>query len=146
MNLRSGDIDIAGTDASVVRVTCDMKSDPREVHISFAADHLTIRGGPDTAVRFRIEIPRSMNLVIRCRAGNLTLEGVTGDKDVKLNAGNLTIAVGDAGSYRRAEGRCWQGIFWPLPSAKRAMDCFAAFARIVPPGAGVFGRNFLQEI
>jgi hypothetical protein len=134
MNLRAGDIEIAGTDAPFVRVTCDVKSGPRDVHISFAADHLTIRGGPNDDVHFRIEIPRSMNLVIRCTAGNLTLEGVTGDKDVKLNAGNLTIAVGDAGSYRRAEGSVLAGNILASPFGETRDGLFRSFRKDSPSG------------
>src|SRR5579863_10486059 len=106
MNLRAGDVTIVGSDAAVVRVSCDGSSD---IKISFAADHLTIRGGPDRDVHFRIEIPRSMNLVVRCTAGNLTISGVSGDKDVDLHAGNLTIVIGDAGTYRHAEGSVLAG-------------------------------------
>jgi hypothetical protein len=112
MNLRSGDVTIVGSDAAVVRVDCtrnDGDRASRDIRISFAADHLTIRGGPDKAVHFRIEIPRSMNLLVRGAAGNLTVSGISGDKDVELNAGNLTIAVGDAGSYRHAEGSVLAG-------------------------------------
>jgi hypothetical protein len=106
MNLRSGDITIVGTDSAVLRVSC---TGSRDIKISFAADHLTIRGGSDRDVHFRIEVPRSMNLRVRCTAGDLTLSGITGDKDVELNAGNLTIAVGDAGAYRHAEGSVLAG-------------------------------------
>lgn len=107
MNLRAGDIAIVGTDAAMVRVSCDQAM--RDIKISFAADHLTTRGGPDRQVHFRIEVPRSMNLRVRCTAGNLTVSGISGDKDVELNAGNLTIAVGDAGAYRHAEGSVLAG-------------------------------------
>jgi hypothetical protein len=107
MNLRSGDITIVGTDAAVVRVTCT--NSDSSIKISFAADHLTIRGGPDKDVHFRIEIPRATNIRIRCSAGNLTASGISGDKDVELNAGNLTIEVGDASAYRHAEGSVLAG-------------------------------------
>jgi len=107
MNLRAGHISIVGTDAAVIRVSCDQAI--RDIKISFAADHLTIRGGPDREVNFRIEIPRTMNLRVRCTAGELTVSGISGDKDVELNAGNLTIAVGDAGDYRHAEGSVLAG-------------------------------------
>ena len=50
-----------------------------------------------------------MNLRVRCTAGDLTLSGVSGDKDVGLNAGNLTIELGDAGAYRHAEGSVLAG-------------------------------------
>jgi hypothetical protein len=107
MNLRSGDITIVGTDAALVRVTCTNADS--SVKISFAADHLTIRGGPDKDVHFRIEIPRETSLRIRCSAGNLTASGISGDKDVELNAGNLTIEIGDASAYRHAEGSVLAG-------------------------------------
>ena len=134
MNLRAGDITITGTDAPVVRVTCDVRSDPRDVHISFAADHLTIHGGPGNDAHFRIEIPRSMNVVIRCTAGNLTLDGVTGDKDVKLNAGNLTIAVGNAGVYRHAEGSVLAGNILASPFGETRDGLFRSFRKDNPSG------------
>src|SRR5579863_7365013 len=109
MNLRAGEITVVGTDAPFVRVSCVVRDNAREIKISFAADHLTIRGGPDRDVHFRIEIPRSTSLRIRCTAGNLTASGISGDKDVELNAGNLTIEVGDASAYRHAEGSVLAG-------------------------------------
>lgn len=134
MNLRAGDVTITGTDAPVVRVTCDVRSDPRDVHITFAADHLTIRGGSERDAHFRIEIPHSMNLVIRCTAGNLTLDGVTGDKDVKLNAGNLTIAVGSAGAYRHAEGSVLAGNILASPFGEVRDGLFRSFRKDNPAG------------
>src|SRR4051794_9149238 len=79
MNLRSGDITIAATDAPVVRVSCTARDSPGDIRISFAANHLTIRGGPKSDVRFRIEVPRSTGLVVRCSAGDLIISGVSGD-------------------------------------------------------------------
>jgi hypothetical protein len=111
MTLRAGDTVITGTDAPTLRVTCtvpDQRS-AGDIKISFAANHLTIRGGPDNEVSFHIEVPRSLNLRIRCSAGNLTIEKVAGDKDVALNAGNMTIEVGDAGSYRNVDASVWAG-------------------------------------
>jgi hypothetical protein len=107
MSLRSGDITIVGTDAAAVRVSCT--AGDRDIKISFAADHLTIRGGSDKSVHFRIEIPRSTNLHVRGSAGDLTISGISGDKDVELNAGNLTIMIGEAGAYRHAEGSVLAG-------------------------------------
>jgi hypothetical protein len=105
MTLRSGDITIEGTDASVVRVTCSVDS----LRVSFAANHLTVRGGDHDGISYRIEVPRSMNLRIKCTAGNVSISGVTGNKDVDLNAGNLTITVGDPASYRDVEASVLAG-------------------------------------
>jgi hypothetical protein len=134
MNLRAGDITIAGSDAPMLRVTCELRSDPGRVHIRFAADHLTINGGPNNDAHFRIEIPHSMNLFIRCTAGNLTLENVTGDKDVKLSAGNLTISVGDAGTYRHAEGSVLAGNILASPFGEMRDGLFRSFRRDNPGG------------
>lgn len=134
MDLRAGDITIAGTDAPAVRVTCDLRSNPRDVHIRFAADHLTIRGGPGNDAHFRIEIPHSMNLVIRCSAGNLTLADITGDKDVKLNAGNLTIEVGNAAVYRHAEGSVLAGNILASPFGEVRDGLFRSFRKDNPSG------------
>jgi hypothetical protein len=115
MNLRSGDIKIVGRDAPGIRVSCMIgnwdggQRSAGEIKISFAAGHLTIRGGSGNAIHLHIEIPRSTNLVIRAAAGNLSLSGVTGDKDIELNAGNLTIDVGKAADYRHAEASMLAG-------------------------------------
>lgn len=134
MNLRSGDITIVGTDAPFVRVTCDVPHDAQTVRISFAADHLTIRGGPGTDVHFRVEIPRTMNLVVRCSAGNLGISSIAGDKDVELNAGNLTIAVGDAAAYRHAEGSVLAGNIMASPFGEIRDGLFRSFKKDNPSG------------
>ena len=112
IDARSGDIEIAGTKAAALRVTCNLPDDPsraKDVKISLAAGHLRISGGPNKSVRIRIEVPEKTNLVVRSTAGDMSIKGITGDKDVELNAGNLTIQVGDPASYRVAEGSVMAG-------------------------------------
>jgi hypothetical protein len=115
MTLRSGDVTITGRGAPGLRVSCVLDGAgagghlAREIRITFAAGHLTIRGGPDEGVHFRIEVPNSMNLVVRCSAGDLNIFGIKGDKDIALNAGNMTIEVGNSGDYRHAEASVLAG-------------------------------------
>jgi hypothetical protein len=111
MTLRSGEITILGTDASVMRVSCSLRDgrNANDIRISFAANHLTVRGGDHDGAAFRIEIPRSIHLRVRCTAGDLEISGITGNKDVDLNAGNLTISVGDASMYRNVEASVLAG-------------------------------------
>jgi hypothetical protein len=134
MNLRSGEITIAGTDANVVRVSCTVGDNARDIKISFAADHLTIRGGPDRDVHFRIEIPRSTNLRVHCSAGDLTVSGIAGDKDIELNAGNLTISVGDASTYRHAEASVLAGNISASPFGVEHDGLFRSFSKDNPAG------------
>ena len=111
MTLRSGEVTIEGSDAAAITVTCRLKGRerPEDVRISFVANHLTVRGGDHDGVEYRIEIPRSMHLRVKCTAGDLSISGVTGNKEVSLNAGDLRIAVGDPNDYREVEASVLAG-------------------------------------
>ncbi len=110
MHLRSGDIEVRGGDSAVLRVTChlDYPERAKEVDIEFEpggkSGTLRIRGGPSNHIRFRIEVPKNTNLYVRSPAGDLSLSGVVGDKDVEIHTGDLVISVGDAADYKHADG------------------------------------------
>lgn len=115
MDLKSADVEITGSDAAVIRVSCEMKNDSRakEVVITFSGagsfGDLRIHGGPSNDLHFRIEVPKNLNLFIRMPAGDLRLSGVTGDKDIEMHAGDLTISVGDPAEYRHADASVYAG-------------------------------------
>ena len=46
---------------------------------------------------------------MRLPAGDLTVSDVIGNKDVELHAGDLTIAVGQAGDYSHADASVLAG-------------------------------------
>jgi Putative adhesin len=115
LDIRSGDIDISGSDTPVVRVSCELKSpdEAGNVIITFSdtgsRGRLRIHGGPRDEVRLHIEVPKESHLVVRCTAGDLDVVGVRGNKDVSLRAGDLNIAVGDAAEYASAEASVTAG-------------------------------------
>jgi len=115
MQIRSADIEVTGSDSPLVRVTCELKQDDeaRNITIRFSADgnsgRLRVRGGPNNDVKIRIEVPKSSSLFVRAPAGDLTVSGVTGDKDVEIHAGDLTISVGNPADYKHADGSVWAG-------------------------------------
>jgi hypothetical protein len=110
MHLRAGDVEIVGTSRPALRVTCRMDNEQAErVKISFAAANLRIYGGPDHNLHFRIEMPTKTNLLVRLTAGDMRLSGITGDKDVQLRAGDLTIFIEHPEEYRVAEGSVMAG-------------------------------------
>ncbi len=113
MDLRSGDVEVVGTSKPGVRVTCASGNDAetRDVRIAFAAGHLRVYGGPDSAKHFhyRVEVPTATGLLVRCSAGNLTVSGIEGDKEIELKAGNLVVEVGKPESYRVAEASVMAG-------------------------------------
>jgi len=115
MDIRSGDIEVTGKDTQVVRVWCELKRPEREKDIAIRFDSaagfgdLKISGGPNNDVKFRIEVPKNSNLVVRSPAGDLSVSGVVGDKDIEIHAGDLTISVGDPASYKHADASVYAG-------------------------------------
>jgi hypothetical protein len=109
LDVRAGDIEIMGSDESMIYVSCEVRGDhsARDISIRFEdngkSGRLQISGGPDNDVRLRIRVPRDSHLVVRCTAGDLDLTGVRGNKDVSLRAGDLTIDVGNPADYAFAE-------------------------------------------
>ena len=59
--------------------------------------------GPHNGFRVFIEIPARSDLYIRMSAGELHVEGIEGNKDVELRAGELHIDVLDPESYERVD-------------------------------------------
>ena len=140
MRLRSGDIEVRGSDSPALRVTCDMQHRERakEVAIEFEpagkSGTLRIRGGPNHDIRFRIEVPKNTNLYVRSPAGDLNLSGVVGDKDVEIHAGDLIISVGDAAEYRHADASVYAGDLSASAFGVSKDGLFRSFDRDNPGG------------
>ncbi|HET8549575.1 MAG TPA: hypothetical protein VFL57_16295 [Bryobacteraceae bacterium] len=109
MELRSAAIHIIGRESTRLRVSCELRHPERsdDVAISFkptpAGGTLRIRGGPRDDTQFRIEVPRQTHLFVRTPAGELKVRGVTGNKDIGLRAGELTITVDDPAEYKQTD-------------------------------------------
>lgn len=140
MHLRSGEVRIVGTDAAKITMSCEMKdfSRARDVKITFRATgdsgDLWVSGGPANDFQLRIQVPKKSNLMVRCPAGDLTVEGVTGDKDVELHAGNLDIAVGNATDYRHADASVMAGDLSAPAFAVDKGGLFRSFQKNNPEG------------
>ncbi|HVP45578.1 MAG TPA: hypothetical protein VMT32_03310 [Bryobacteraceae bacterium] len=115
IRVRSGDIEVAGSDAALLRVTCELKrnDEAKNISIKFKATgssgDLRILGGPNNDVHIRIEVPKNSNLFLRSPAGDLSVSGITGDKDVEIHAGDLTISVGNPADYKHADASVYAG-------------------------------------
>lgn len=115
IRVRSGDIEVAGSDAALLRVTCELKrnDEAKNISIKFKATgssgDLRILGGPNNDVHIRIEVPKNSNLFLRSPAGDLSVSGITGDKDVEIHAGDLTISVGNPSDYKHADASVYAG-------------------------------------
>ena len=103
MDLCSSAIELVGRDENALRVSYDPDRGNVNVRIQSAGDYtdLRVKDCPRNNFTVRIELPRSSSLYVRMFAGDLDIKDITGDKDVELHFGQLSMDVGKAEDYRR---------------------------------------------
>ncbi len=106
---RSAEIQIVGTDLEVIRVSCTLNHPEQANEIRLRLweaggySKLELKGGPGNNVRIRIEVPRTTSLKIHVPAGAVGVDRVTGDKDIDIHAGAVTISHVDVLEYKSVE-------------------------------------------
>jgi len=101
LNLSSGDYTVRAGASDRVRVqwrAADVEHDKDMQKIQVVSDVfervLAIRTkGPTSHARFTIEIPARSDVHLRVRAGDVRIEGIEGNKNVRMRAGDLHIDV-----------------------------------------------------
>jgi hypothetical protein len=101
MSLSSGDYTVRAGAGDRVRVRwraddADHEKDMKKITVTTDVFErvLTIRTkGPTRHARFTIEIPARSDVHLRVRAGDVRIEGIEGNKDVRMTAGDLHIDV-----------------------------------------------------
>jgi hypothetical protein len=85
--------------------------------------------GPSNNFQVEIEIPAASDVYARLTAGELSIEGIEGSKDIESHAGDLAIDVGrpesygrvdasvlagdlDAAAFRISKGGLWRSFTW----------------------------------
>lgn len=105
LHLRDGDFRIVGGDSNEIMIHTDGKSRVQarkmQVRLKRSGDSLdiTFLHVPKAEVHVTITVPKETNLYARMRAGDLSVDGITGDKDVELTGGDLRIQVPDPAQY-----------------------------------------------
>ena len=105
LTIQSGEVHVVGGDDNKVLVWYEGRNaeEARNIRLGFTASgnhgELEIHGGPRSEFRINIQIPRKTGVFIRVPAGDLTAEGLVGDKNVELTAGNLILQVGNPADY-----------------------------------------------
>lgn len=105
MHLRSGDFRIIGRDDNRILVHFAGKNSENArsltVRLEQSSDgkDLRVSGGPKNELQVTVEIPRSTDLYVRMRGGDLDVKSVLGNKDIKLVGGDLTIDAGNPDDY-----------------------------------------------
>jgi uncharacterized protein len=105
MQLQSGDFRILGRDDNriLIRLEGNNAQNARNLTVQLKRSdrdgELRIFGGPKNELQVTVEIPKATDITIRMRGGDLNLNRILGDQDVKLTGGNLTIGVGKSEDY-----------------------------------------------
>jgi len=105
MGLCPGDIQLVGTDESMLRVSYRPERDDVRVRLEVVGDRATVKigGCPHNHFHARIEVPKSSALYVRMLAGQLSVRDITGDKDVELSFGQMNVAVGKPEDYSHVD-------------------------------------------
>jgi hypothetical protein len=109
LHLHDGDFHIVGSDSQKISVHVEGKNVELakrikiELKRSDGAVDLKLSHVPKNELQVTIEIPRSTNLYARMRGGDLSVEGVVGDKDLELTGGDLTIQVQSPEDYAHVD-------------------------------------------
>ena len=110
--LRGGDVHIKrGSDPThvVVRYTPDLRKPWQENKVQLrwrthnSSLQMEIRAPLSLSVDAELELPSPISLEVHMTGGDLAVEGVEGDKNLQLFAGDLKVDVGTLESLREAE-------------------------------------------
>jgi hypothetical protein len=114
-----------------VRYTGRRELDLSRVRVRFESSSresdLRVSSTPHNDFQMEIEVPRTTDLVLRMSAGELTIQGVEGNKDLRLHAGELIVQVGDPSTYGPVSASVWAGELNPGPFGEPKEGVFRSF-------------------
>jgi hypothetical protein len=139
---RPGGIEIVGTDAETIRVSCTVNREEYAgyVELRFSGTpgygrlHITGDDVRNENLHIRIEVPRKTNLRFHMGAGEVKVDGVVGDKDIDLYAGQITVSSPGGWSYKSVDASVDIG---DVNAAAFGVDkggFFRSFSRTTPDG------------
>src|SRR5437773_12420910 len=105
MHIRSGELRVIGSDENKIRVNYSGKNGSKTSDVTVSLKtvgnnaELRVSGGTHNDFRTEIQVPKNSGLYLRMPAGDLEVNGLTGDKDVEIHAGDMTLGVGKADDY-----------------------------------------------
>ena len=109
LHLHDGDFRVVGADTDVLTVRAEGKNldQAKKVKIEEKREgdslELTLSHVPKNELQVTITIPRNTHLYARMRGGDLSVDGVVGNKDLALTGGDLTVGVGDPAQYAHVD-------------------------------------------
>ena len=134
MDLCSCGIELIGTDQPRLRVSYHPDRDDVKVriHVSGERADLQITNCPRNNFRATIEVPKSSTLYVRMFAGELNVRDISGDKDVVLHFGQLTMDIGKPEDYARVNASVNSGELDVSPFSVSKGGLFRSFDQSGP--------------
>ena len=100
MTLESGDYNIRASSDNRIHVRWNEASGARvKLTTNGKSADLRVENTPHNNFHATIEVPALTDLRIRLTAGDMSVTGIKGDKDIELNAGNVNISVGSSSDW-----------------------------------------------
>ncbi len=133
--VRSGDIRVLGSDDGKISVDVSgknaLKIDDLKHRLTVldnsAEFHLS--GGPRNDFQITIRLPKNCDLYLRVPAGDVTVEGISGNKDIELHAGDLSIHVGSPEEYSHVDASVNAGDVEASPFGESHSGLFRSFKK-----------------
>lgn len=141
MYVRSGDIHIVGSDDNKITVdvssknTREMDDVRHRLAILDGSAEFHLSGGPRNDFKITIHLPKNCDLYLRVPAGDVTVEGISGNKDIELHAGDLSIRVGSPEDYSHVDASVSAGDVDASPFGESHSGLFRSFKK---SGAGKY--------
>ena len=135
LHIRSAEIHIIGTDENKigVRVAGRQGSNSTDMKARFGRSdnscELRITGGPHNELTINVQVPKNSNLFVRVFAGDVEVNGIIGNKDIELHAGDLTIGVGDVADYAHVKASVSTGEINAKPFGESHGGLFRSFEK-----------------
>lgn len=105
LHLRDGDFRIVGSDSDEIMIHTEGKNralaKKMQLQLKRTGDSLDVNflHVPKNEFQVTIAVPKETNLYARMRGGDLSVAGVSGDKDLELTGGDMSIQVPDPADY-----------------------------------------------
>jgi hypothetical protein len=113
VNLCPGEVKLMGKDDALLRVSYYGRSSGDRVKVQIRTDgdlaEIWVRGCPHNNFQLTVEVPKASNVQARMFAGQMDVCAITGDKDVELHAGQLTMEIGKPEDYAHVDASVLTG-------------------------------------
>lgn len=133
MDLSAGDYRISGSPDNRIRLEWSVRDADQLSNVHAQADvrdreaRITTDGPSNKGFKVDIQVPRQADLLVRLTAGDLRIEGIQGNKDVELHAGDVRIDVVRAEDYNKVDASVWAGEIQAAPFQVNKGGLFRSF-------------------